>query len=145
LKAGTASNWRQGTEVEVTAMLRSGLNIVAASARNDGSKRNPAGFIAALAIECSRGPPIVLVTDSRWRCSERALAGWKENRFNESGWVGAQELGPMEMKPWGPVSLPGERRLPARVLRREFALESKPSRATVSICGLGLFELYING
>jgi len=37
------------------------------------------------------------------------------------------------------------RRLSARMLRKEFAIPKKISRATAFICGLGLFELYLNG
>ncbi len=37
------------------------------------------------------------------------------------------------------------RRLPARQLRREFQVEKKIKRATAYVCGLGFFELYLNG
>ena len=37
------------------------------------------------------------------------------------------------------------RRLAARMLRREFNVNKKIKRATAFVCGLGLFELYING
>jgi len=36
-------------------------------------------------------------------------------------------------------------RLPARMLRREFRVDKKIERATAYVCGLGLFELYLNG
>ena len=35
--------------------------------------------------------------------------------------------------------------LPARYLRKEFSVEKKIARATVSFSGLGLSELYVNG
>jgi alpha-L-rhamnosidase len=34
---------------------------------------------------------------------------------------------------------------PLPMFRREFAITRKVSRATVYICGLGFFELYLNG
>ena len=37
------------------------------------------------------------------------------------------------------------RRLSARMLRREFTLHGAVERATAFVCGLGLFELYVNG
>ena len=37
------------------------------------------------------------------------------------------------------------RRLAARMLRREFAVENKVTRATAYLCGLGFSELYLNG
>ena len=36
-------------------------------------------------------------------------------------------------------------RLPARMLRREFLVARKVKRATIYACGLGFFELYLNG
>lgn len=36
-------------------------------------------------------------------------------------------------------------RLPARMLRREFRVDKEVKRATAYVCGLGLFELYLNG
>ncbi|HWD20022.1 MAG TPA: glycoside hydrolase family 78 protein [Verrucomicrobiae bacterium] len=38
-----------------------------------------------------------------------------------------------------------DRTLPARYLRKEFAADKTIKHATVSVCGLGLFELYVNG
>lgn len=37
------------------------------------------------------------------------------------------------------------RRLPARMLRREFNLQKKVVRGTAYVCGLGFFDLYMNG
>ena len=49
------------------------------------------------------------------------------------------------MAPWGEVSGPEDRRLPARWLRKEFSLDKKIRRATAYLSGLGLSELYLNG
>ena len=38
-----------------------------------------------------------------------------------------------------------KRRLPARYLRREFTAEKEIRRATAYVCGLGVFDLHING
>ena len=40
---------------------------------------------------------------------------------------------------------PEQRRLPARYLRRDFAVDKQVVRATAYVCGLGLFELRLNG
>ncbi|MEI6603688.1 MAG: alpha-L-rhamnosidase N-terminal domain-containing protein [Verrucomicrobiota bacterium] len=40
---------------------------------------------------------------------------------------------------------PEQRRLPARYLRRDFAVDKGIARATAYVCGLGLFELQLNG
>jgi len=49
------------------------------------------------------------------------------------------------MQPWGEVRSAEQRILPARYLRKDFPIEKKIARATVSFSGLGLSELYVNG
>ncbi len=53
-------------------------------------------------------------------------------------WIGREETA-------APAGPPVEHRLPARLLRKEFAVEKKVRRATVYYSGLGLSELYLNG
>ena len=38
-----------------------------------------------------------------------------------------------------------ERHVPAPLFRRSFLLEQAPDTATLSICGLGFYILYVNG
>jgi len=73
------------------------------------------------------------------------VPGWLTTNFNDSNWAAAQKIGPVGMQPWGEVRSAENRVLPARYLRKEFAVEKKIARATVSFCGLGLSELYLNG
>lgn len=52
--------------------------------------------------------------------------------------------GRMGWHPWGNIGVDA-RPLSARYLRREFAVEKKVVRATAYVCGLGFFDLYVNG
>ena len=65
--------------------------------------------------------------------------------FRRFDWVAAKVLGPVGMQPWGNVRISESRRQPARWLRKEFTVEKKIKRATVSFSGLGWSELYLNG
>ena len=38
-----------------------------------------------------------------------------------------------------------DRHVPAPYLRKTFVLDMEPKQAEISICGLGFYELYING
>jgi len=60
-------------------------------------------------------------------------------------WVPAKSLGTNGMAPWGTIEAVDARPLPARYLRREFAVEKKVMRATAYVCGLGFFDFYVNG
>ena len=144
-KAGTASDFHSATEKDVTKLLHAGANALAASVKNDGSEPNPAGFIALLRVEFERGAPLVVLTDSSWNAAQKSATGWKDAGFDDASWAKAQKLGPAGMAPWGELAGPENRELPARMLRREFAADRKIQRATAYVCGLGLYEFYLNG
>jgi alpha-L-rhamnosidase len=145
--AGAGSNFKTATAMEVTRSLRPGRNVVAAWVRNHGESANPAGLLGSLRVEfADGGAPLVLPTDSRWIVHDRDVPGWTGIDFDESGWRKAEVLGAPGMAPWGDVAVGDEdRRLPARMLRREFVVERPVRRATVYFSGLGLSELYLNG
>ena len=144
-KGGTAGNFHAATERDVTMRLHAGKNVLAASVKNEGSDPNPAGFIALLRVEFDQGAPMVIVTDSSWKVANNPATGWKEAGFDDAAWAAAQQLGPAGMAPWGEIAGPENRQLPARMLRREFAVEKKVRRATAYVSGLGLYEFYLNG
>src|ERR1039458_7495589 len=144
-KAGTAGDFHSATMTDVTTLLHHGDNVLAASVKNGGADPNPAGLIALLRVEFAQGGPLVILTDSNWRAGKDATAGWMDAGFAETGWMAAQKLGPAGMAPWGEITGPEDRRLPARMLRRQFEVEKKVQRATAYVCGLGLYEFYLNG
>ena len=47
--------------------------------------------------------------------------------------------------PWGKIGGSNHRRLPARMLRRDFKVAKEVRRATAYVCGLGFFDLHVNG
>ena len=53
-------------------------------------------------------------------------------------WIGRDETGEKAQRR-------GDRRLPARMLRTEFDLSERISRAMLYVSGLGLSEVYLNG
>jgi alpha-L-rhamnosidase len=144
-KAGTAGDFHSATEKDVTKLLRAGTNVLAASVKNDGSEPNPAGFIALLRVEFDQGAPLVVLTDPSWKTAKKSATGWKDAGFDDAGWAKAQKLGPAGMAPWGEITGPENRQLPARMLRRGFTVGKKVRRATAYVCGLGLSEFYLNG
>ncbi|MFC0775236.1 alpha-L-rhamnosidase [Terrimonas alba] len=70
------------------------------------------------------------------------MAYWSTGLLNESDWK-AKWIGYDKASTWD--SITQWSRLSARYLRREFQSASIVKRATVYICGLGMYELYING
>ncbi|MCX6622931.1 MAG: alpha-L-rhamnosidase N-terminal domain-containing protein, partial [Acidobacteria bacterium] len=93
--------------------------------RLTAGKKQPDAWIAAVRLEFADREPLVIRTGPEWK--------------------DAADVGPYGMKPWGEVGLMQDHALPARHLRKEFEVAKQPARATVSVSGLGLYELYLNG
>ena len=144
-KAGSAGNFHLATDADVTGLLHAGENALSVSVDNGGPDPNPAGLIALVRVEFEQGAPLVVVTDSGWKAAAKPGAGWMTAGFDDQAWPSALALGPAGMAPWGEIVGPENRQLPARMLRREFAVEKKITRATAYVCGLGLHEFYLNG
>ena len=142
--AGNGDNVRLPEIMEVASQIKPGHNVIAVRAKNEGANK-PAGLIAAIRVAFAKGSPFVLSTGSQWKSAEAAASGWEKASFDDSAWPPAKELGAFGMNPWGEVGFIEERALPARMLRKEFDVASKPKRAMAYVSGLGLFELYVNG
>ena len=77
--------------------------------------------------------------ESEW--SKPAL--WSMGLLEENDWKSAQWIGLDKVMPWDVEDY--NSRLSARYVRKEFAAKKEIKRATAHICGLGLYELFING
>ncbi len=139
--------------VDLIDSLKPGLNQLAAVVRNGNANvpNNPGGWINALRIEFDSGPPLVMYSDKTWKVRKSVGDGWQTAKTTAPQWVAAMDLGKAGIGPWGiPWKehwQPEHRRLAGRYLRRPFqTLEGKTlRRATASVCGLGFFDLYVNG
>ncbi len=144
-RCGGVEDYRTALEINLLAFLRPGENMLAIEAKNDTDTPNPAGLIGIIWLEFDNGEVLPIPTDGQWRVFNQLNPGWNENRFDDSSWSNAAILGPVGMAPWGDVAVPDSRRLPARMLRRSFAVEKPIQSAVIHMAGLGLSELYING
>jgi alpha-L-rhamnosidase len=119
--------------LDVATALKPGSNEIVVKARHTRSGR--AGVIGTLKVEFTTGEPMLFSTGSSWQASQ-----------SESGpWSAAKDLGAYGIEPWGDVGLVEERALPARMLRKEFAVGPALKHATVYYSGIGLSELHVNG
>jgi len=112
---------------------------------NRGNAPNRAGVLGLLTIDFTAGEPIIIKTDESWKVSKTLETNWNTPEFDDSKWASAKVLVPAGAKPWEETYTAEDRRQPARWLRKDFAVEKKVKRATVSVCGLGLSEVYLNG
>ena len=86
-------------------------------------------------IWCNKGIASAWSKPARWSMGLLQPADWRGAR-----WICSEKLDAAAMNPKG-----NRTRLPARYLRREFDVAKKVKRATAYVCGLGFFDLHING
>jgi alpha-L-rhamnosidase len=141
---GTRSGGQATKEMDLTYRMRPGRHVLAVMAENKKAS-GPAGLIARLHVDFATGEQLVVRADDSWKATAEESPGWQQPDFDDSAWRPARVLGPVGMPPWGPVRRAEERRRAARYLRREFDVTKPVRRAVVSVCGLGLSELHLNG
>ena len=119
-EVASTKDWSQTVTAQV--MLRKGENLLEARVANTkGTAANPGGFI------CSIG---AVKSDKSWLATDETGASYD-----------VHELGNESIGPWGAPA--ADLRPPQ--FRKSFELKSKPAKATVSVIGLGDYELFING
>ncbi len=139
--------------MEIATNLHAGANQIAVAATNMAADvpNNPGSWIGAVRVEFASGPPLVIQSDAQWRAAKEPEPRWDQVGLDESRWVPAKEVGKAGIAPWG---MPWgdrwfseNRRLSGRYVRQEFDAQpgKKIRRAVASICGLGFFDLYVNG
>ncbi|MFB6638255.1 family 78 glycoside hydrolase catalytic domain [Streptomyces chartreusis] len=143
--------WRSGRTADVTHEVREAVGagagvVLAVSATNRaGASVNPAGLLVRLRVETSTGRTYELLSDAGWRVMDTEQQGWQEPEFDDSAWHPAVVLAPYGQGPWGTgvsVAVPEQ---PAPLLRREFDVPGRVSRARLYISGLAYYEAEING
>lgn len=137
------TGWLQALTADIKADLRRGKNQLAAYVVNDAEAPNPAGLLVQIDITYRDGTVQTVASDKSWRAL-RAEGSASILPGRESlGWPVAQELGAADMEPWG-VKGTKQHNLP--LFRKTFVIEDKLIRyAVANICGLGHFELSLNG
>ena len=145
-KAGEGAAYPEKVEIDITGLLQPGANTLAIQATNDAepAPANPAGLIAEVRCNFLEGEPLIVTTNADWKVEKTAFPSWETATFDDQSWSPARMLGAFGMGPWG-AGGSVHSRLPARMLRREFAPKQPVVRATAYVCGLGLFEFYLNG
>ena len=144
---GGRDNFRTVKDSDLTHDMQPGKNLLAVIGMNKSNEPNPAGLVGMLTIEFDRGEPLVILTDDKWKASDKEQPGWNTDpNFDDSQWQAAQVTGPVGMEPWGDVrARKTAASRPAISARSSPAQAKKVRRATVSYSGLGLSELYLNG
>ncbi len=105
-RVANSDRWEQPTQLDVAKYLKTGRNVIAVEAKNDGG-------IAALVLKLTVNPDkpnsTTVVSDASWKLSTTPPAdGWQAIELDESAWQEKPKLvGKLGSGPWG---IPGESR-----------------------------------
>lgn len=144
-EVGKTDDWHYASEWEIDPLVVAGDNVIAVSAAND--TEGPAGVIARVEVVFAMGDPLVFVSDGQWRVSDQEVAGWNEQTFDDSSWPLASDVAGADEAPWATIyNIKGVTQPdPSPLFRKTFDARKPVKSATVTVCGLGYYELHING
>lgn len=135
----SAVRWEATAQINVTALLHAGTNLLALQATNGDAQ--PASVIGKLVVQFASGSVSNFPVDTSWKAAQTAASNWPQTNFDDSGWTTAESTG----TPWGTPSLNDIARVPAPYLRKNFNVGQTVARATVYVTALGAYELHLNG
>jgi len=146
-QAAKVEDFKHAFQVDIAEHLRDGLNVIAVEVVNAGDAPNPAGLIAAVRLRFKEGEPLVILSGSGWKASNRKEPGWQTHMFDDATWPAAQELAALGGGPWGDIKIRTAKLFlpPPPHLRKAFTLDKPIAGAYVYATALGLYELSING
>ncbi|MBN1341498.1 MAG: family 78 glycoside hydrolase catalytic domain [Phycisphaerae bacterium] len=141
-EAGGSEGWQVLRRLDVAGLVVGGRNCLAIAATNTSTAPNPAGLVGKLLVELDGGRRIEIAVDGTWKAANTERQGWQQAVFDDSAWASARPLGKVGMEPWGmPKDAP--RAMP--IFRRGFTVDRPVRQAMVYVCGLGQYELRLNG
>jgi len=136
-------SWMRPERIDITQWVRPGENLIAIRAGND--PKTPGGLIASVRVQLAAGADLEFTSDKSWLAVSQPKGRWQEPSADDRQWPAARVVGPFGVKPWGQLEVDPPPPPPSPLLRTSFTLAKPIRSATVSICGLGYYELRLNG
>jgi alpha-L-rhamnosidase len=142
---GSAAGWQTTTALNIATHLRRGRNVLAILVENTGEAPNPAGLIGSLDIRFENNQRVLLRIGQDWSVSDKPEPGWQQPGFDDMSWRSAHTILEVGPGPWGTPAQPKGPEPAAPYLRHGFISSKQVKRARAYVCGLGYYELYLNG
>ena len=150
-QVASCSNWQSGMLVELTDKTATDKNVIAVKVDNAyTSTGSYAGLLLQLEVRYTDGTVEKIGTSKAWKLSDTEVSQWQNLDFDDSSWINATEHGDYNASPWSAKTKVKIKHIKedvssAPMLRKEFKVTKEIEKARMYICGLGLFELKING
>jgi alpha-L-rhamnosidase len=134
--------WMRPQRYDLLPLLTSGNNVVAVVGKNI---QYVAGVCAKIVVRYPGRDPQVIVSDRKWKASDKAADGWNTSGFDDADWKDSFEIAAFGEGPWQNAAS-GAAAGPVPILRKAFTLAGKSvTSARLYATALGLYEVRING
>ena len=139
---GKSNDWKSPVTIDLTKKLKIGDSFLEITGENRGGA---GGIIAKVQIVPEQGAPVEFVTDASWLSTDKKDQPVAQRQPS-------QVVGAYGNPPWGRCGAQGptssanglnSRNSP--MLRNVFIVSKPVKSAQVSICGLGYYEMFLNG
>jgi alpha-L-rhamnosidase len=137
------TDWNQAQAADVGANLRAGTNWLAARIENEGSGPNEAGLLFKLEVVLDNGSTRTIVSDPEWRSTATRPADDSWRQTPAASWTPAVAIAKWGERYWGTKPRVPIAALP--LFRKAFEISKPVQRAVVHVCGLGHYELLLDG
>lgn len=140
--------WKQAYEIDLTSKLRPGHNTIAVEVEN--ISEGPAGLAGKIVVALKSGKTIIKPIDTSWKSSIKGGKNWQQPDFDDKDWPPARPVAKVGEAPWSTpqtgYATGWLQKAPSPMLRNTFKLKNMQiKRATVYVCGIGYYELHLNG
>ncbi len=145
-KIGQTQAWESGGVYDITDKILSGENLIALDGNN--TSQGYGGVIGKLTIAYTDDTTDTVITDNTWKVNGIGDSGWEQPGFDDSNWVTPDQNVLYGGDPWGTrvvMEVTNTEPVSAPIFRKEFEVKQEIESARAYICGLGLFDLKING
>jgi putative heme-binding domain-containing protein len=137
VRIGRGDDWSYLSRFNVRDRLVNGKNVLTVAATNEGG---PAGLVVRLRYTSGKRSSSI-VSDSLWKASKTAPAGWEKVDFDDGKWSKAKALGAYgKVGPWGGGGAPARggppRFTPAPGFKVEPAVKGPEDRGPFSLVNM---------
>jgi len=144
-ESGNVTSWSSGNYINVTSSVTTGNNVIAIKAENTSA--GYAGMISKVLIKYTDGTTDVYCSDSSWKVSNVYYDSWNQVGYSDWNWLTPDqcENAVYPCSPWNSISFENYSTRTAPLLRKEFNINKSVKSAFAYVCGLGFFDMSING
>jgi hypothetical protein len=96
-EVGRGKSWEKVDAYNVLKHLKTGNNVIAVAAHNDGAD---AGLIAELVMNAGKDSTPPVATDASWRCAKQSGINWQQIAFDDSQWQKSQVIAGFRESLW---------------------------------------------